>query len=127
MSKSFYDKMEAKLKKSGVNFGLGDYNKGHLINPKSKLGKKYKPLLMKFVNFICETVEKNKTNDDDKFELWWFVEPTYEGDKFMIILYGQYFRQVYQFRSEKLWTPWTHWDAYKSFLSEFNKSLLTNQ
>lgn len=27
MSKSFYDKMEAKLKKSGVNFGIGDYNK----------------------------------------------------------------------------------------------------
>lgn len=59
---NFYSKMLKRLNKSGIYLEMSSFPSVYIINGQSKLGKKYKPLLVKLVNHLCAITELRKKN-----------------------------------------------------------------
>ena len=123
-----YRNIENKLNETGIEFTRNttmsiDLFDGNII----KLGKKFKPLLQKFVNHVCNVAEANKVRKSDEFTLFSFAYPSRDNLALEVALYdGSLCTEVFSFRDEQYGVK-DREKVMKHFLKAFNQWLHDNK
>ena len=122
----FYANMIERLNQAGVDFGMNQYYAVYLINGDSMLGKKYKPLLLKFVNYICDLVEDAKSYPAEMFDMRSYIDYTEDYTDFGVYITNEEGDVIFDFTGTVDGEHPHHWEAFKAFLSQFNGWLHAN-
>lgn len=131
---NFYKKMEKKLNENNVYFGDGGQERVYLLNGESKLGKVYKPKMIKLINFIIKIAEKVRDEEGEVLYLWLLYNNTfYDAAKLEISLIDEEGVEVfyYSFVDENIKllkhnvvkgdVDVPQWDLLKAFLNKVAK------
>ena len=123
----FYATMVERLNDAGIDFGLNQFYAVYLINPDAKLGKKFKPLLLKMVNYICDFAENNKSYRAEQLDMRSSLNYFDDWTEFSVYIQNEEGDEIFSFTAVKDDEHPGHWDMFKIFLQQFNGWLYANQ
>ena len=122
---NFYHKMVEKLNEAGIDFGINQFYSVYIINGHSRLGKKYKPLLVKLVNHLCAVAEMRKSYRAEILDMRSSLDYNDNEAIFSVYLQNEEGDIVFDFKATKEGEHPHHWEMFKVFLMEFNRWLNT--
>ena len=124
---NFYSKMLKRLNESGIYLEMNSFPSVYVINGQLKLGKKYKPLLVKLVNHLCAVAELRKKNYGTEVLTMRSILDYNAEDrwtKLSVYVYNMEGEEIFDFVSVA-GSQRDIWYMFKYLLKEFNRWLYT--